>query len=78
MLINERNAAYRPKRGDEISYRRLWNQVNRLRITLPNKYYNKYIEILKSSAVSCKKIQDAGFNFQFKTIETALENVVKK
>lgn len=36
------------------------------------------IEILKSSAVSCKKIQDAGFNFQFKTIETALENVVKK
>jgi uncharacterized protein (TIGR01777 family) len=36
------------------------------------------IEILKSAAVSCKKIQDAGFNFQFKTIETALENVVKK
>ncbi len=36
------------------------------------------IEILKSIAVSCKKIQDAGFNFQFKTIETALENVVKE
>ena len=36
------------------------------------------IEILKSSAVSCKKIQDAGFNFQFKTIETALENIVRK
>jgi uncharacterized protein len=36
------------------------------------------VEILKSSTVSCKKIQDAGFNFQFKTIETALENVVKK
>jgi uncharacterized protein len=36
------------------------------------------IEILKSSAVSCKKIQDAGFDFQFKTIEAALENVIKK
>jgi uncharacterized protein (TIGR01777 family) len=36
------------------------------------------IEILKSSAVSCKKIQGAGFNFQFKTIETALEDLVKK
>jgi uncharacterized protein len=39
---------------------------------------DRSIEILKSSTVSCKKIQDAGFNFQFKTIETALENVVKK
>jgi uncharacterized protein len=36
------------------------------------------IEILKSSTVSCKKIQDAGFNFQFKTIETALEDAIKK
>lgn len=36
------------------------------------------IEILKSAAVSCKKIQDTGFNFQFKTIETALKDLVKK
>ena len=34
------------------------------------------IEILKSSAVSCKKILDAGFNFQFNNIETALEDAI--
>ena len=39
---------------------------------------DRSIEILKSSAVSCKKIQDAGFNFQLKTIEIALEDVAKK
>ena len=39
---------------------------------------DRSIEILKNSAVSCKKIQGAGFNFQFKTIETALEDVAKK
>ncbi len=35
------------------------------------------IEILKSATVSDKKITGTGFNFQFKTIETALENIVK-
>jgi hypothetical protein len=34
------------------------------------------IEILKSSTVSSKKIQDAGYSFQFETIDTALENIV--
>ncbi len=33
------------------------------------------IEVLKSTTVSCKKIQDAGFEFGFKTIEAALENL---
>ena len=47
VLIKERNAAF--TRGDEVSYRRLRNQVNRLRITLQNKYYNKHIEILKKN-----------------------------
>ncbi len=39
---------------------------------------DRSIEILKSSAVSCKKIQDAGFNFQFNNIEAAVEDVIKK
>ena len=33
------------------------------------------IEVLKSTTVSCNKIQDAGFEFTFKTIETALEDL---
>ena len=33
------------------------------------------IEVLKSTTVSCKKIQDAGFEFTFKTIEAALDNL---
>ncbi len=33
------------------------------------------IEVLKSTTVSCKKVQEAGFEFGFKTIETALENL---
>jgi uncharacterized protein (TIGR01777 family) len=33
------------------------------------------IEVLKSTTVSCKKIQDARFEFTFKTIEAALENL---
>ncbi len=36
------------------------------------------IEILKSTTVSSKKINDAGFNFQFETIETALDDLTKK
>ena len=36
------------------------------------------IEVLKSTTVSCKKIQDADFEFTFKNIEAALENLVKK
>jgi uncharacterized protein (TIGR01777 family) len=36
------------------------------------------IEVLKSTTVSCKKIQDAGFGFTFKTIEAALENLAGK
>ena len=36
------------------------------------------IEVLKSTTVSCKKIQDTGFDFTFKTIEAALENLIKK
>lgn len=35
------------------------------------------IEVLKSTTVSCKKIMDAGFTFQFNLIEPALENLVK-
>lgn len=34
------------------------------------------IEILKSNTVSCKKIQDSGFQFQFENIDKALENIV--
>jgi uncharacterized protein (TIGR01777 family) len=33
------------------------------------------VEVLKSTTVSCKKIQDAGFEFKFKTIVTALEDL---
>ena len=36
------------------------------------------IEILKSTAVSCKKITAAGFSFQFNNIEDALEDLMKK
>jgi uncharacterized protein len=36
------------------------------------------IEILKSAAVSCKKIMAAGFSFQFTNIETALEDLTRK
>lgn len=36
------------------------------------------IEVLKSTTVSCKKIQDAGFEFTFKNIEAALENLAGK
>lgn len=35
------------------------------------------IEILKSAVVSCKKILTTGFDFKFKTIEKALEDIVK-
>jgi uncharacterized protein len=33
------------------------------------------VEVLKSTTVSCKKIQNAGFEFTFKTIEAALEDL---
>ena len=33
------------------------------------------VEVLKSTTVSCKKILDTGFEFKFKTIEAALENL---
>ncbi len=36
------------------------------------------IEVLKSTTVNCKKITDAGFVFNFNTIEQALTNLVKK
>jgi uncharacterized protein len=36
------------------------------------------IEILKSAAVSSKKVEAAGFNFQFENIERALGDFVKK
>lgn len=36
------------------------------------------IEILKSAAVSCKKITAAGFSFQFGNIENALDDLMKK
>jgi len=39
---------------------------------------NRSIEILKSATVSCKKIMAAGFSFQFKKIETALDNLLNK
>jgi uncharacterized protein len=35
------------------------------------------IEILKSATVSCKKILAAGFDFKFKAIDTALEDIVQ-
>jgi uncharacterized protein len=35
------------------------------------------IEILKSAAVSSKKIEATNFSFQFKNIDTALENIAK-
>jgi uncharacterized protein (TIGR01777 family) len=36
------------------------------------------IEVLKSTTVSCKKILDTGFTFNFTTIEAALANLIKK
>ena len=36
------------------------------------------IEVLKSATVSCKKIMDTGFTFNFNSIESALNNLVKK
>lgn len=36
------------------------------------------IEILKSTTCSCKKIQIAGFNFQYKNIEEAVKNLLNK
>jgi len=36
------------------------------------------MEVLKSTTVSCKKIMDTGFLFVYRTIEQALENLVKK
>ena len=36
------------------------------------------IEVLKSATVSCKKIMDTGFTFNFNTIESAFENLIKK
>ena len=36
------------------------------------------IEVLKSATVSCKKILDTGFKFNFNTIESALANLAKK
>lgn len=39
---------------------------------------DRSIEILKSAAVSCKKILAAGFKFQYRDIESALEEIVKK
>ncbi len=35
------------------------------------------IEVLKSATVSCKKIMDTGFKFNYNNIETALANLVK-
>jgi uncharacterized protein (TIGR01777 family) len=36
------------------------------------------IEVLKSTIVSSKKIEVAGFNFNYKTIDTALSNLLNK
>jgi len=36
------------------------------------------VEVLKSTTVSCKKIMDSGFSFNFTEIKDALENLVKK
>jgi len=39
---------------------------------------SRSIEVLKSATVSCKKILDTGFRFNFENIETALANLLKK
>jgi NAD dependent epimerase/dehydratase family enzyme len=36
------------------------------------------IEVLKSATVSCKKILDAGFIFNYDTIEAALNDLTRK
>jgi len=36
------------------------------------------IELLKSSTVSCKKIMDAGFKFNYENIGQAFTNLIKK
>ena len=36
------------------------------------------IEVLKSAKVSCKKIQDTGFNFFYPSIDNALQHLIKK
>ena len=36
------------------------------------------IEVLKSTTVSCKKIIDSGFQFDFDTIDSALKDLIKK
>jgi NAD dependent epimerase/dehydratase family enzyme len=36
------------------------------------------IEVLKSATVSCKKILDTGFKFNYNNIKTALADLVKK
>ena len=36
------------------------------------------VEVLKSSDISCKKIQDTGFKFLYPTIDKALENCIKE
>jgi hypothetical protein len=36
------------------------------------------IEVLKSTTVSSKKIEIAGFNFKYKTIDAALSNLLNK
>jgi NAD dependent epimerase/dehydratase family enzyme len=33
------------------------------------------VEVLKSATVSSKKIESAGFNFQFPTLEKAIDNL---
>ncbi|MFY7963440.1 MAG: TIGR01777 family oxidoreductase [Chitinophagaceae bacterium] len=35
------------------------------------------IEVLKSSDISCKKIHDAGFQFLYPTVETAVDEILK-
>ena len=36
------------------------------------------IEVLKSATVSCKKINDAGFQYKYDSIDNALIDLVKK
>lgn len=36
------------------------------------------VEVLKSATVSCEKIRTAGFSFLYPTIETALDDLIKK
>jgi NAD dependent epimerase/dehydratase family enzyme len=36
------------------------------------------IEVLKSANVSSKKIQDAGFQFEYPNVEEALSQLLKK